>query len=410
MKTIIKNANLIDGLSNEPVGGVNVLIENGSIAEIGPDVDLDGAGQTIDAEGKTVMPGMIDAHLHLMGIRAYNPVLAYIEPPFLKMARGVADVKKLIEAGFTSVRCAGSNLGVSLNTAIEEETIPGPRIQASNLAISQTAGHGDMHMLPAEWLSYPYSSFRVADGPDDCRKAVREQIREGAGVIKIMTSGGVLSEKDSPTEAQFVDEEVAAMVEEAHRVGRKVMSHAQSPAGIQLALNNGVDTIEHAIYIDDETLALILEKDTVVVPTFAIVNAVVNFGRAAGLPDYAINKAEKSHKAHLESIRKAYEAGVKIAVGTDFAGPIGVAQGDNAVEFEILVDQVGCSPMEAIHCGTRIGAEALGLEDEIGTLTPGKKADLLIVDGDPSKDIAILKDKSAIKVVMKSGSIVVDRR
>jgi imidazolonepropionase-like amidohydrolase len=176
VKTIIKNAHLIDGVTNEPVSSVNVLIENGTIAEIGPDVDLEGAGQTIDAEGKTVMPGMIDAHLHLMGIRA-------LEPPFLKMARGVADVRKLIEAGFTAVRCAGSNLGVPLNTAIEEETIPGPRIQAANLAISQTAGHGDMHMLPPEWLAHPYSSFRVADGPDDCRKAVREQIREGAGVI-----------------------------------------------------------------------------------------------------------------------------------------------------------------------------------------------------------------------------------
>jgi imidazolonepropionase-like amidohydrolase len=188
------------------------------------------------------------------------------------------------------------------------------------------------------------------------------------------------------------------------------MSHAQSPAGIKLALNNGVDTIEHAIYLDTETLDLMLEKDAVVVPTFAIVNTIVKFGRTAGLPEYAVTKAEESHQVHLESIRKAYEAGIKIAVGTDFAGPLGVAQGDNAIEFEILVNQLGFSPMEAIHSGTRVGAEALGLESEIGTLTPGKKADLLVVDGDPSKDISILKNKSAIKVVMKSGSIAVDRR
>jgi len=410
VKTIIKNANLIDGLADEPAAGMNLLIQDDAVAEIGPDADLDGSGVTIDAAGKTVMPGLIDAHLHLMGIRAYNPVLAYVEAPFVKAARGVADVRKLVEAGFTSVRCAGSNLGVSLNEAVKEGTIPGPRIVASNFAISQTAGHGDLHMLPPEWLTEPYFSSRIADGPDDCRRAVREQIRAGAGVIKIMTTGGVLSEKDSPDQPQFVDEEVAAMVEEAHRVGRKVMSHAQSVAGIQLALRNGVDTIEHAIYLDAETIDMLLEKDAVVVPTFAIVNAIVNFGRAAGVPEYAVKKAEESHKAHLESICKAFEAGVKIAVGTDFPGPAGVAHGDNAVELEILVDQVGFSPMQAIIAATRIGAEALGLGDEIGALSPGKKADLLLVDGDPSRDVSILRDQANIKLVMQSGRITVDRR
>jgi imidazolonepropionase-like amidohydrolase len=259
-------------------------------------------------------------------------------------------------------------------------------------------------------MTGPYGNTRVADGPDDCRKAVREQIREGAGVIKIMTTGGVLSEKDSPMEPHFVDEEVSAMVDEAHRLGRRVMSHAQSPAGIQLALRNGVDTIEHAIYLDDATIDLILEKDAIVVPTFAIVDVLVKFGRAAGVPEVNVRKAEEGHKAHLESIRKAYEAGVKIALGTDFVGPLGVAHGDNAVELEILVEQLGMSPMEAIVCGTRIGAEALGMENEIGTLRPGRTADLLIVDGDPLQKIAVLKEKSAIELVMRSGQTVVDRR
>lgn len=409
MKIVIKNANLIDGVAKKPIKGVNVLVDDDKIAAVGPDADLNGSGVTIDAEGMTVMPGMIDAHLHLMGIRAYNPVLVFVESPFLKATRGVADVKKLIEAGFTSVRCACSNLGIPLNEAIKEGTIPGPRIVASNFAISQTAGHGDAHMLPQQWLTEPYVSARIADGPDECRKAVREQIRAGAGVIKIMTTGGVMSEKDAPTHAQFVDEEIAAMVEEAHRVGLKVMSHAQSKVGIELALRNGVDTIEHAIYLDNETIDLILEKNAVVVPTFAIVDALVNFGRMAGVPEYAVKKGEESYKAHLESIRLAYESGVKLAVGTDFAGPPGVAHGDNAIELEIFVDKLGLTPMEAISSATRIGAEALGLEDEIGTIEPGKIADLLIVDGDPSKDIAILKDDTKIKAVMKAGRTVVDR-
>ncbi len=236
MKTIIKNANLIDGLGGETIQDVSLLIDGATIADIGPDVRTENVGATIDAEGKTVMPGLIDAHLHLLGMRSHNPVLAVSEPPFLRAARGVTDVRNLVEAGFTAVRCAGSNLSISLNQAVEEETIIGPRIIASNLGISQTAGHGDIHMLPPEWMTGPYANSRIADGPDDCRRAAREQIREGAGVIKIMTTGGVMSEKDSPTEPQFVDEEVAAMVEEAHRVGIKVMSHAKSPVGIQLAL------------------------------------------------------------------------------------------------------------------------------------------------------------------------------
>lgn len=389
---------------------MDLLIEDDAIKDIGPELKTEETGLTIDAKGKTVMPGLIDAHLHLMGIRGYNPILVYVDPPFLRATRGVADVRNLIEAGFTAVRCAGSNLSISLNRAIEEGTIPGPRIVASNLAISQTAGHGDLHMLPREWLAAPYFSSRIADGPDDCRKAAREQIREGARVIKIMTTGGVLSEKDSPSEPQFVDEEVAAIVEEAHRVGLKVMSHAQSPVGIQLALRNGVDTIEHAIYLDDETIDLLIEKNAVVVPTFAIVDAIVKYGRAAGVPEYGVRKAEESHKAHMESIRRAFEAGVRIAVGTDFPGSLGVAHGDNAVELEIFVEQLGLSPMDAIISATRIGAEALGMEDKIGTLSPGKVADLLMIDGDPIQDIKILKDKSAVKVVMQSGQIVVDRR
>jgi len=339
-----------------------------------------------------------------------HPIQWVLDSIALRAARGVTDVKKLIESGFTAVRCAGSDISLSLKKAIDEGTIPGPRIVAAHKALSQTGGHGDTHELPLEWVIGPHAGGRIADGVDDCRRAAREQIRAGAGVIKICSTGGVLSEKDSPTQAQFVNEEIAAITTEAHRVGIKVMSHAQSPEGIQNAIRNGVDTIEHAIYLDDATIELLLQHQTIIVPTFAIVNAIVTKGKEAGVPDYGLRKAEQAYKAHLESIKKAYQAGVKIAMGTDFVGPAIIPHGENAIELEILVNQVGMTPMEAIVAATKVGSEALGLEKEIGTLEKGKKADLLIIDGDPIANIKILQDKEKIVVVMKDGQIVVDRR
>jgi len=408
MKIAIKGGTLIDGTGNAPQPNTTILVEDSNIVSIGSDVSIPADAKIIDVHGRTIIPGLIDAHLHLKGVRSMNPIDWVIEPIALKATRGVADVKKLIEAGFTAVRCASSDIGVSLNKSIEEGTIPGPRIVASNYSITQTAGHSDRHMLPIEWVSGSYT--RIADGVSDCRKAAREQIRAGAGVIKICTTGGVYSEKDSPTQAQFVDEEIAAITTEAHRVGIKVMSHAQSPEGIQNAIRNGVDTIEHAIYLDDETIEMLIKHDTIVVPTFAIVYAIVTKGAEAGVPDYGLRKAEEAHKAHIESIKMAYKAGVKIAMGTDYVGPPILSHGENAVELEILVKQVGMTPMEAIVASTRTGSEALGLEMEIGTLEVGKKADLLIVDGDPIADITILQNKEKILVVMKAGKIAVDRR
>ncbi|MFX0126327.1 MAG: amidohydrolase family protein, partial [Candidatus Hodarchaeota archaeon] len=266
------------------------------------------------------------------------------------------------------------------------------------------------HELPLEWALGSYSLGRIADGVDECRRAAREQIREGAGVIKICSTGGVMSEKDAPTHAQFVDEEIAAITTEAHRVGIKVMAHAQSPEGIQNAIRNGVDTIEHGIYLDTETITMMLENNTIVVPTFAIVNAIVTKGVEAGVPEYGLIKAKASHEEHIKSIKQAYQAGVRIALGTDFCGPDIIPHGKNAVELEIFVKQVGMTPMEAIVAATKVGAETLGLEKEIGTLEKGKIADILIIDGNPLDDITILQNKEKLIVIMKDGQIKVDRR
>lgn len=410
MKIAIQNGTVIKGTGEAPQPNTTILIEDSTIIDIGSNVSVPSDAKVLDATGKTVMPGLIDAHLHLMGVKSMNPIQWALDPLDLRAARVSVDVRKLIEAGFTAVRCAGSNVSLGIKKAIEEGTLVGPRIVASHNALSQTAGHGDTHELPLEWVTDSNMDGRICDGVDECRRAAREQIRAGAGVIKICSTGGVMSEKDAPTHAQFVDEEIQAITTEAHRVGIKVMSHAQSPEGIQAAIRCGVDTIEHGIYLDDETIEMMLQNQTIVIPTFAIVHAIVTKGEDAGVPEYGMRKARAAHEAHLESIKKAYQAGVRIAMGTDFVGPDLIPHGENAVELEILVKQVGMSPMESIMTATKVGSEALGLENEIGTLEKGKKADLLIVDGNPIEDIAILQEKKKLLVVMKDGQVVVDRR
>lgn len=417
MNSIILNGTIIDGTGADPRQNFGMVIDNSKIMDISSsdnhvpnDVKMSNYVQIIDATGCTILPGLIDAHLHLLGIRSMQPVQWTLDRPPLRAARATADAQKLITAGFTSVRCAGSDVSVHLKHAIDEGTIQGPRIIPANKMITQTAGHGDIHTLPLEWAIGPYTFGRIADGVDECRRAAREQIREGAGVIKICSTGGVMSEKDAPTHAQFVDEEIAAITTEAHRVGIKVMAHAQSPEGIQNAIRNGVDTIEHGIYLDDETISIMQAHDTILTPTFAIVNAIVSKGAAAGVPEYSLQKSKAVHADHLHSIKKAYKAGVKIAVGTDFCGPDLIPHGENAVELEILVKQLGMTPMEAISAATRIGAQALGLESEVGTLEKGKTADLLIVNGNPLENITILQDLQQLLVVMKAGRIIVDRR
>jgi imidazolonepropionase-like amidohydrolase len=339
-----------------------------------------------------------------------NLVQWVLDPIELRAARGVADVRALIEAGYTAVRCAGSNTSVSLAKAIKEKTIPGPHIVASHYGITQTGGQMDKHMFPSHWLTGPHAYARIADGADDCRKAAREQIRAGADVVKILSTGGVLSEKGGPTQAQLIPEEIAAITTEAHRAGLKVMAHAESQEGIRNSLLNGVDTIEHAMYLDEETVNLLLKYKTIIVPTLSILNALCSKGKDAGTPEFAIRKAESAQRVHQESIRMAYRAGVRIAAGSDFLGTEIMSHGSNAVELELLEREVGMTRMEVLQAATVVGAEALGMEDDIGTLEAGKLADVLVVDGNPLEDVRLLQEKNRILLVIKEGDIMVDRR
>jgi imidazolonepropionase-like amidohydrolase len=389
---------LVDGTGADAVADARILIDDeGYIDAVGPAEAVsipDGADRT-EYPDATVIPGLIDAHLHVQGLRSMDPKEWVLESDALGAARATQDLRALLESGFTAVRDLGSTTGIPLKRAVEAGELPGPRIFTSGQSISQTGGHGDSHFLPYKWAKDAGLGIsKLADGPAECRKAARANIREGVDVIKIMTTGGVLSERDEPSQSQFTDAEVQAMVEEAHRVGIPVASHAQGTAGIRRALENGVDTIEHAFHLDEETIDLLLRTDAVLVPTMAIMYRIVEHGEDHGVPEHGVRKAEAAFEAHVESIQAAAEAGVPIALGTDFLGPELAPHGENALEAELLVEEIGLSPADAIQAGTRVAAETVPATD-IGTLEAGNLADMAVLDGDPLADIDALREVRA---------------
>jgi imidazolonepropionase-like amidohydrolase len=403
----IRCERLIDGTGAAPIDNGVVLMQNDRIVAVGKtaDVELPDGAETVDATGKTVMPGLIDAHLHLLGIRSPNQVSWVIDPPHVRSMRAVMDAWRVVDSGFTSVRDAGGMLGIFLKHAIAEGSIVGPRIMAAGKAVSQTGGHADWHFLPKEWGERMMLG-RLADGVADVRQAAREQLREGADFLKIMTTGGVMSEKDKPTSCQYSMEEIRAFVEEAKNAGVKTASHAQGSQGIKNAVAAGIDSIEHGIFLDDECIDMMLQKRTCLVPTFAIVDAIVTKGRELGVMEVSVRKAESVQEAHLESFKKAFKAGVKCGLGSDFLSDPMSPHGESAKELGIYAKKAGLTPMEAIVCATKTNSEVLGLENELGTLEEGKLADLIIVDGDPLKHIHVLQDKKRISAVYKGGEAV----
>lgn len=400
---VIDAGRVIDGTGDEALDDGRIVVDDeGRIDAVGPAEDL---SVPTDADHvaypeKTIVPGLIDAHLHLQGNRSMDMMDWVTDSDALSAARATADLRALAASGFTSVRDAGSTTGTALRQAVEEGDVPGPRVFTSGQALSQTGGHGDVHSLPFEWVESGGASIStLADGPTECRREVRKRLREGTDLIKIMTTGGVLSERDEPDQTQFTEAEVSAIVEEAHRAGRPVASHAQGTPGIKLALENGVDTIEHGFYIDDEAIDLFIETGAVFVPTLAIMHRIVEQGADYGVPDHALEKASAAAEAHVDSTRRAYEADVPIATGTDFLGPELVPHGENALEAELLVEKIGMDESEALAAATGVAAEALPT-DHVGTLEAGKDADFAVIDGHPHDDISVLR---AVTATYKTG-------
>ena len=406
---ILECGNLIDGTGSEARENICIAIKEGKVC-FDPEIINNASAPKINLRDKFVMPGLIDSHIHFMGVINQDPLVYLAEENGLRAMRAVLDAERLLQYGYTTVRDCGTSAGISfqLKRLIQEKSIQGPRIVACGALISQTGGHADMaHSLPLDFVM-ERGVGRYADGEAECRKAVREQLRAGADFIKICTTGGVLSDKDQPNNCQFSVGEIAAMAEEAHNAGLKIASHAQGNRGIRNALQGGVDTIEHGFYLDDEVIEIMRERGVNYVPTLAIMDDMVTHGREQGLPERSFEKAVTSYEHHIASFKAATRAGLIIGCGSDYNGSVITPMGRNAKELALQV-AYGRDPMEVLVSATKVNAQILGVDHLTGTLEEGKAADLIVLDGDPLADVTILQDKEKIVHVFKEGELAAGR-
>src|SRR5437660_364286 len=404
MTTAVRCGTLIDGTGAEPARGAVLVLEGNTITSIDPRGQVPRDADVVDAGHLTVMPGMIDCHVHLSS-STWGVQERLLMPYSLLIAHALNHARISLEAGFTSVRdAAGTPRGVRI--AIEQGLFPGPRVRIAVSALSQTGGHGDSTMPNGANIRPTNSEMphTVVDGIEGVRRASREVLRAGADHIKVHTSGGVMSPNDEPGATGFAPDEIAAIVYEARAAGKTVMAPARATQGIKNAVLGGIHSIEHGIYLDEEVVAEMQRRGTYLVPTLIAPLWVVRRAEQdpGSVPPYAVRKAKEVMADHQASFRLAVERGVRIAMGTDTGvGP----HGTNAEELERMVEG-GMTPMQAIVATTRTAAECARIAHLTGTLEVGKRADLLGVDGDPLSDIRILQDKARLSLILKEGQTV----
>lgn len=388
MPVAYRAVRVVDGVSEDALEDAAVVVEDGRIASVGPARELSTDTEVVDLGNATLLPGLIDAHVHLVWSASADPrEVVDSESRALTVLRSAANALRHLRAGITAVRDVGSTegLAVDIARAVEQEIIPGPRVVAAGKAIAMTGGHG--------WFL-----GREADGPDAVQRAAREEMKAGANCVKLMASGGVYGHAEEPGSPQLTVEEMRAGVEEAHKAGRKVAAHAYSVEAINNALDAGVDSIEHGSFIDEETAGRMRELGTYLVPTMSVYAAMSEREPELGTPDYIQRKTAEVLDKSREACRLALEVGVPVAAGTDCGAP-GHPHGTLAEELHLMVE-VGATPMQALRCGTLDAAELLGLANEIGSLEPGKRADLVVVDGNPLEDIRALNQ---VRLVIRGG-------
>lgn len=407
---IVLKGRVLDGNGGAPIEKGAVVLEDNRIRLVCQQSQLpdNPTAEVYELEDGTIMPGLIDAHVH-MGWGSATAVDWISMTPQLSMARALRDMAQLRQQGYTAFRDLGSDV-LLMRPAVAEGLLDVPRIFGAGRIISQIGGHGDVYQkLSLEASQRAYSPAFIVNGVDEVRRACRINARNGADLIKIMTTGGVFSQGDKATpHSHFSQEEIRAAVEEAENMGSYVSTHAQATRGIKMALKNGVKCIEHGFYLDEECIELMVKNDCYLVPTLAIMHASkLYFQGKEGVLPYLKEKTEKSYEAHYRSLEMARKAHITVGVGCDFLGDaaFGCPYSEATLELEWLC-VAGYTPMEVITMATKVNARLLQMEEQLGTLETGKLADVLLVEGRPDEDIRVLRRSDHVKLVVQDGRIV----
>ncbi len=405
----IKAGKLIDGTGAAPIENATVIIENSKIKAVGPNIKIPTGAKVIDATGKTVMPGMIDAHMHLHGTKPDDTYLEKISRPReMGLIKAIFDAKDFLSEGFTTIKSCGGTEGIFLKQAVAEGILTGlPRIVASGHTLSNTLGNPLKYMAPeyvdartSKLLSVPGGGHLLCDGVDECIKATRYVLSCGVDFIKIWPRRG----------AMFNPDELKAIVQTAAQAGKFVTVHCESSNDAKSVINAGAKTVDHAYVIEDEVLEMGNKAGVIFVSTLIVWTAVLRHGAEVGRPRIDIELAHRRVNQMPQTYKRIRNSGGIMAIGTDSGTESLVRRlGSSAVELELLVKQCDFTPMEAIVAATKNGAMASFIGDKTGTIELGKFADIIIVDGDPLKDIKILQDRQKIKMVMLEGKIEVNQ-
>jgi len=394
-RTLLSNARIFDGTGGSIADG-DVVVEDGRIVDVG--IGLDG-DESFDLDGRALLPGFFDCHTHVAVSNV--DLFGIVQKPFsLHFYEAAHNLKATLDAGITTIRDAGgADLG--MKRAVETGLIAGPHMQISLVMLSQTGGHGDGWLASGQHLrlftTHPGLPSNIVDGPDQIRQKVREVVRMGADVIKVATSGGVLSPRDDPRHAHFTLEELTVLVDTANALGVWVMAHAQAYDGIKNAIRAGIRSIDHGIYLDDEAIELMLARGTFLVPTLVAPTGVIKAAEAGmSIPAASLQKAKDVIEIHRASFAKAVAAGVKVAMGTDS----GVTPHGGNLEELVLMEDGGMSPEAVLLATTRNAAECMDVLDDRGTIEPGKRADLVVLDGDP---LQMKGMRERVRAVFKDG-------